>query len=145
MPVHAAIFVQRGHGAPPPEKQLDACLAYCATERYAVIAIVPGVVEDASALTADGRVTVLVAAYDSRAVQQLAVAVEGHGQVEVVHPEPRVVEPARPHAVRSINELILRMSRRGRTVEQISDTIDAETTDVRAILRRYGEDPGRSR
>lgn len=141
MPVHAAIYVQHTPASPPAEKQLEACLAYCEDVGYTLTAIVPGDLGDAAALVEGGRVDVIVAGHDSRAAQQLAARVVGAGRVEVVHPTPRVIEPPRA-SLGTLGELIHRWFRRGRTVEQIADDIDGDTTDVRAILRKYGEHPG---
>lgn len=98
---------------------------------------------DAVQLARDGRVDTVVAAFDSRAVQQLAADIDGDAQVVVVHPEPKVITPPR-HPLGTLADLILRWFRRGKSVQQIAADIDGDTTDVRAILRKHGEDPGRS-
>lgn len=141
MPVHAAIYLQHGANAPPGDKQLEACIDYCQDIGYLLLAIVPADAADAAKLVESGRVDVIVAGYDSRSVQHLAARIDGAGRVEVIHPEPRVVEPPRS-GLGTLSELILRWFRRGRSVRQIADDLDGDTTDVRAILRKYGEHPG---
>lgn len=137
----AAIFVQRGA---PADKQTTACLRYVLAEHWSMLAIVPHwQPADAVKLARDGRIDTVVAAFDSRAVQQLAADLDGDAQVVVVHPEPKVVEPPK-HKLLGIAELILRWFRHGKTVQEIATELEGDTTDVRAILRRHGEDPGRS-
>lgn len=139
MPNRAAIFVQRG--GPAPDRQIAACLHYCAAEQYPMLAIVPpGRPGDAVQLVRDGRVQVIVTGYDSKAVQQLAADLDDLGRVEVIHPQPRVIEPPR-HKLGTLGDLILRWWRRGKTVKEIAADIDEPTTDVREILRKYGESP----
>jgi hypothetical protein len=139
--VSAAIFTQRGA---PVEKQRAACIDYALGQHWSVLAIVPyWHPDDAVTLAKSGRIDHVVAAFDSKAVQQLAAAIDGDAQVVVVHPEPRVIDPPK-HALISIGELILRWFRNGKTVKEIAEVIDGDTTDVRALLRKYGEDPGRS-
>lgn len=144
MHVRAAIYIQHTPASPPPERQLEACLAYCEAEGYQLDAIIPGDLGDAAALVESGRVDVVVAGHGSRAVQQLAGDVAGAGRVEVVHPVPRVIEPPRS-GLAKYGDLILRWFRRGKSVQRIAEDLDGDTTDVRAILRKYGVDPGRSR
>lgn len=135
----AAIFVQRGV---PAEKQRVACIDYALSQHWSVLAIVPHWhPEDIVRLAQDGRIRHVVAAFDSRAVQQLAADVEGAAEVIVVHPEPRLIEPPK-HAAGSIGELVIRWFQKGRTVKEIAGLVDGDTTDVRAILRKYGVDPG---
>jgi hypothetical protein len=139
--VPAVIFIQRGA---PADKQRLACIDYALSQRWSVLAIVPHwQPEDVVHLARAGRIRHVVAAFDSRAVQQLAADVEGKADVVVVHPEPRLVEPPK-HGLGTLGELILRWFQKGRTVQEIAADVDGDTTDVRAILRRYGEDPGRS-
>lgn len=141
MPGRAAIFIQRGVSS---SKQTTACLRYILAEHWSPQAIVPfWQPADAVRLARDGRIDTLVAAFDSKVVQQLADDLDGDAEVIVVHPQPKIVAPRR-HGLGSIGDLILRWWRRGKTVEQIAIDVDGDTTDVRAILRRYGEDPGRS-
>jgi len=135
----AVIFVQRGA---PREKQRSACARYVLAQGWSVVAIVPHWhPDDAVQLARSGRVEEVVAAFDSRAVQQLVEDLAGAAEVIVVHPEPRVIEPPK-HVAASIGELIIRLFRKGRTVKEIAGLVDGDTTDVRAILRKYGEDPG---
>jgi hypothetical protein len=134
----AAIFVQRGA---PTDKQTTACLRYALGQRWSVLVIVPyWQPQDAVQLARDGRIDKLVAAFDSKAVQQLAADVDGDAEVLIVHPEPRVVEPPK-RKLGTLGDLIVRWFRRGKTVSEIALDIGEETTDVRAILRRYGEHP----
>lgn len=108
-----------------------------------MLAIVPpGQPADAVRLARDHRVDTIVAAFDSRVVQQLAADIGDDAQVLVVHPEPKVIEPPPKRGLATIGDLILRWFRRGRSVQQIAIDIDENTTEVRAILRKYGEDPG---
>lgn len=141
MSVQAAIYIQHGANSPPGDKQLEACIDYCDTVGYTLAAIVPADAADAAKLVEGGWVDVIVAGFDSKVVQQLAVRIVGAGRVEVVHPVPRVIEPPRS-GLGTLGELIHRWFRRGRTVEQIAAELDGDTTDVRAILRKYGEHPG---
>lgn len=141
MPIHAAIYIQHGANAPTGDQQLAACIEYCEAARYFLLAIVPAEADAAARLVECGRVDVIVAGYDSKPVQQLAERLDGAGRVEVVHPEPRVIEPPRS-GIGTLGELILRWFRRGRSVQQIAREIGGETTDVREILRKYGEHPG---
>jgi DNA-binding NarL/FixJ family response regulator len=139
--VPAAIFVQRGA---PAEKQRNACIDYALGQHWSVLAIVPpGRPDDAVTLAKNGRIDHVLAAFDSKAVQQLAADLDGNAQLVVVHPEPRVIEPPK-HKLGTLGELILRWFRSGKTVKEIAELADGDTTDVRAILRRHGEDPGRS-
>ena len=138
MPNRAAIFVQRG--GPSRDRQIEACRQHCATERYSMLAIVlPGRPHDAVQLVRQHRVSVIIAAYDSKAVQQLAAELDDAGRVEVVHPTPRVIEP--PKHKMTIGDLVVRWFRRGKPVKDIAAEIDGNTTDVRDILRKYGEHP----
>lgn len=140
MPNRAAIFVQRGV---PADKQTSACLRYALAQPWSVLAIVPPwQPADAVRMARDGRIDTVVAAFDSRAVQQLAVDIDGDAQVVVVHPEPKVIAPPK-HGLGTLADLILRWFRHGRTVKEIAVDIDGDTTDVRAILRKHGENPGR--
>lgn len=137
----AAIFVQRGA---PAEKQQVACIDYALGQHWSVLAIVPHWhPDDAVTLAKAGRIDHVVAAFDSKAVQQLAADVDGDAEVVVVHPAPRVIEPPK-HKLGTLGELILRWFRAGRTVREIATEIDGDTGDVRELLRRYGEEPGRS-
>jgi len=139
--VSAAIFTQRGA---PVEKQRAACIDYALGQHWPVLAIVPyWHPDDAVTLAKTGRIDHVVAAFDSKAVQQLAADVDGDAQVIVVHPTPRVIEPPK-HKLGTLGELILRWFRNGKTVKEIAADVDGDTDDVRAILRRYGENPGRS-
>jgi hypothetical protein len=140
--VPAVIFIQRGA---PAEKQQAACIDYALSQHWSVLAIVPHwQPEDIIHLADAGRIRHVVAAFDSKAVQQLAADVERKAAVVVVHPEPRIIEPPK-HGLGTLGELILRWFRKGRTVEEIAAEVDGDTTDVRAVLRKYGVDPGRSR
>lgn len=138
MPNRAVIFVQKGA---PAEKQTTACLKYVLNQRWSMLAIVPyWQPGDAVKLVRAGRVDTVVAAFDSKAVQQLAVEIDGDAEVMVIHPEPKLVEPPKQR-IGTISDLILRWFRRGKTVQQIAIEEDWNTSDVRAILRRHGEDP----
>jgi hypothetical protein len=140
MATRAVIFVQRGASV---DKQTTACLRYVLGEHWSMLAIVPfWRPEDAVKLVRDQRIDRIVAAFDSKAVQHLAVEVDGEAEVVVVHPEPRVIEPAK-RKLGTLGDLIVRWFRRGKTVAEIAADIDGDTTDVRAILRKYGEDPHR--
>lgn len=142
MPVHAVIYLQHGANAPPGDKQLEACIDHCQDVGYHLLAIVSGDATGAAKLVEAGRVDVIVAGYGSRSVQHLAARVEGAGRVEVVHPEPHTITPPPRSGLGTLSELILRWFRRGRSVQQIAADLDGDTTDVRAILRKYGEHPG---
>lgn len=137
----AVIFVQRGA---PREKQRSACAMHAVAQGWTVLAIVPhwrpG---DVVQLARAGRVKHVIAAFDSRAVQQMVEDLNGAAEVVVIHPEPRIIAPPK-HAIGTVADLILRWFRKGRTVEEIAKDVDGDTTDVRAILRRHGVDPGRS-
>lgn len=137
----AAMFIQRGV---PSDKQEEALLAYIASQRLSMLHRVPWwKPEDAVTLVQAGNVNVIVAAFDSRAVQQLAADIGHHGKVIVIHPEPRIVEPPRGR-LGTLADLIVRWYRGGRSVQDIAADIGSEATDVRAVLRKHGEDPGRS-
>jgi hypothetical protein len=132
----AAIFVQRGF---PADRQTTMCLRYAVEEQhYTLLAIVPHwAPEDACKLVRDGTVDVVVAAFDSKAVTQLAADLPPAGRVEVVHPRPHVVE--RPHhRLGSVADLVVRWWNRGRCVRQIADDLDEPTGEVRDLLRRLG-------
>ena len=146
MPIRsrAVIYIQHSPASPPAERQLEVCLTYCESAGYELDAIIPGDLGDAAALVESGRVDVVITGHDSRAAHELAARIVGAGRVEAVHPEPRVIEPPRS-GITKYGELIHRWFRRGRSVQQIAEDIDGDTTDVRAILRKYGVDPGRSR
>lgn len=139
MPNRAAIFVQRG--GPSRDRQIEVCRQYCAEAEYSMYAIVrPERPDDAVRLVRHHGVAVVVAGYDSKAVQQLAADIDTVGRVEVVHPTPRVIEPPK-HKLGSLGDLIVRWFRRGKPVKEIAAEIDENTTDVREILRKYGEHP----
>lgn len=139
MSIHAAIFLQRG--GPSAERQIEACLDYCAAVHYPALAIVPpGRPGDAVQLVRDGRVQVIVTGFDSKAAQQMAAEIDDAGRVEVIHPAPRVIEPPR-HKLATLGDLIVRWFRHGKSVKEIAADIDEKTIDVRAILRKYGESP----
>jgi hypothetical protein len=130
--------VQRGF---PAERQTVLCLQYAVEEQhYTLLAVVPyWAPEDACKLVRDGTVDVVVAAFDSKAVNQLAADLPPAGRVEVVHPQPHVVE--RPHhRLGSVADLVARWCGRGRSVRQIADDLDEPTGEVRDLLRRLGLD-----
>ena len=136
----AAIFLQRG--GPSRDKQIEACRHYCAEAGYMMLAIVrPDRPGDAVQLVRHHGVTVIVTGYDSKAAQQLAADIDDAGRVEIVHPTPRVLDPPPKHMLGSVAELIVKWFRRGKPVKEIALEIDGNTTDVRAILRQYGEHP----
>jgi hypothetical protein len=138
MGMRSAIFIQ--HGV-PAQKQADACLDYATTEHWVMRHYVPyWAPEDAVNLAKSGAVDVILTAFDSPAVRQLAEDVDGHGRVMYVHPEPTVVEPRRSLPA-SVVDLILRWARRGKSVEQIAADVDGDTSDIRELLRREGEQP----
>jgi hypothetical protein len=139
----AAIFVQRG--GPPADRQIDACLQFCIASEYTVLALIRhGEPEAAVALAREHRVSVIVTGYDSKAVRQLAADIDGNGRVEVIHPEPRVIPPPKHKLDGPIGELIVRWFRRGKTVQEIAKDVESDTHEVRALIRRYGGDPGQS-
>lgn len=140
MPNRAAIFVQRG--GPSRDRQTEVCLGYCDTMEYSMLFVVsPRRPHDAVELVRQRYVSVIVAGYDSKAVQQLAAEIGDAGRVEVVHPTPRVIDPPKQHGIGTLADLIVRWFRRGKPVKQIAIDIDGNTTDVREILRKYGERP----
>lgn len=142
MMTRAAVFIQRGV---PRDKQEEPLLQFIRERHMSMLHRVPWWrPEDAVTLVQAGTVGVVLAAFDSKAVQQLAAAIGDAGKVVVVHPEPRVIEPPRGRLV-TVADLILRWFRGGRSVKDIAADIGGETTDVRQILRKAGEDPGRSR
>lgn len=141
MPVHAAIYLQHGGNTPSGDKQLEACLLRCDAAGYLLVAIVPADAADAAKLVEAGRVEVIVTGFESKAARQLAARVHGAGRVEVVHPQPRFLESHRS-GLGTVGDLILRWFRRGRSVEEIAVDIGGDTTDIRAVLRKYGEHPG---
>jgi hypothetical protein len=131
----AAIFVQRGF---PADRQTTMCLRYALEQHYTLLAVVPSwAPEDACKLVRDGTVDVVVCAFDSRAVTQLAADLPPAGRVEVVHPAPHVVVAAH-HRVGSVADLVARWRRRGRSVRQIAEDLDEPTGEVRDLLRKLG-------
>lgn len=139
----AAIFVQRGR--PSARQQTDACLAYLRTADLPLHAIVPyWAPGDAVTMARNGEIAAIVTAFDSAVVRQLAEDIDGHGQVLFVHPAPTVIVPAPRGSVPLVGDLIMRWTRRGKSVRDIADDIGSTTQDVRDILRRGGEQPGRS-
>jgi hypothetical protein len=136
-----AMLIQRGVSS---AKQEAVLLPYILSQHLSMSYRVPcWRPEDAVALVRSGMAAAVVAAFNSKVVQQLAAEIGAAGNVIVVHPEPMVVEPPR-RQLGTLGDLILRWWRRGRTVQEIALDIDGDTTDVRQILRRSGEDPGRS-
>lgn len=141
MGTRAAMFIQRGVAR---DKQEAALLQFILDRRMSMLHRVPWWrPEDAATLVQAGTVGVIVAAFDSKAVHQLAAEIGTAGKVIVIRPEPRVVEPPR-QKLGTLSDLILRWWRGGRSVREIAVDIGGETTDVRQVLRRHGEDPGRS-
>lgn len=133
----AAIFVQRGA---LDGKQQKVCLEYIDRQHWSMLHVVPyWAPEDAVSLVRDGTVDVIVTAFDSQAARALAADLGPHGRVLFVHPAPTVIEITARLRVASLVDLILRWRSKGRTIEEIAEDIDGETTDVRAILRRAGE------
>jgi hypothetical protein len=137
MGTKAAIFIQRGA---PEAKQQRVCLAYVDEMRWSMLDLVPHWAPEAAvALVRRGVVDVIVTAFDSKAAHLLAAEIAPIGRVVYVHPEPTEIQPP-AHRPLTIVDLILRWRRRGRSVEEIAQEIDGEATDVRAILRKAGED-----
>lgn len=131
----AAIYVLRAF---PADRQTAACSHYITEEHWTLWAIVPPWAPgDAVALARDGTVSVVVAAFDSRAVEQLAADLPPTCRVEVVHPTPHVVEPPR-HRLGSVEELVGRWFRHGRPPKQIAHDLDENTEEINDVLRRLG-------
>jgi hypothetical protein len=141
MGTRAAILIQRGV---PTDKQTEALLRYVLGERWSMLAIVPWwQPADAVTLVRTGEVDTVVCAFDSKAVRQLAADIGATGTVMVIHPEPKVVEPPRGR-LGTVADLVLRWWRNGKTVGEIALDVGSDTTDIREVLRRAGEDPGRT-
>jgi hypothetical protein len=138
--VKAAIFTQTGTSEP---KQHQACLDFIYQQQWILLHVVPASApSDAVELVRAGLIDVVVAAFASKAVTQLAEAIDGRGKVYFVHPVPTLVEPAPAKMPGSLTELIVRWFRGGRSPKQIAADIGSRTCDVRDILRRFGERPG---
>jgi hypothetical protein len=143
MGTRAAIFIQRGVEV---RKQAAACMDYIDQERWSMLHVVPYYApDDAMRLVHDGTVDVIVTAYDSRAVRALAEDIGPDGKVMFIHPAPTVVEVERRHGtLPTLGDLLRRWLRRGMSVKEMADEIDGDTADIREILRKMGEEPGRS-
>lgn len=141
MGTRAAIFVQ---GGAPGRKQERMCLRQIEAEHWELMGIVPqSAPRDAVVLVSAGVVDVIVTAFDSPAAQRLAADIGPRGQVVYVHPQPGVIVP-KSSLPASLADLIMRWWHRGRTVTEIAIDVGSETCDVRNIIRRAGEQPGRS-
>jgi hypothetical protein len=136
----AAIFIQRGA---PQTKQQRLCLDYIEEEHWQLVGMVPpSGARDAAALVSAGVVDVIITAFDSPAAQALATLVGPCGMVMFVHPLPTCIKVK--SILPTLAELIVRWFRHGRTVRQIADEVGSDTSDVREVLRRGGEQPDRS-
>jgi hypothetical protein len=132
------MFVQRGA---PSDKQEAALLGFILSRHMAFMHLVPHWrPQDAVTLVLSGTVTAIVAAFNSRAVQKLAADIGDAGEVIVIRPEPMVVEPPK-RKLGTLGDLIVRWRRAGKSVRDIAVDIGSETTDIRAVLRKAGEDP----
>lgn len=140
MGTRAAIFMQRGA---PDDRQQKVCFAYAEQRGYQLPHLFPWFAGDQLVKSVGcGAVDVIITAFDSKNVQQLAADVHPRARVEVVHPKPHVVEPPPPRHARSITDLIVRWRRRGKNVPEIAMDIEEDTAYVRRILRSAGEDTG---
>jgi hypothetical protein len=138
----AAIYIQRG---PSAGQQTTACWAYAQAEHLPMRTIVPYfAMEQAVRMIRDRIVNVIITAFDSRAVRQLASEIEPlGGQVIFVHPVPTTIHPPHASSLPDMAGLILRWWDAGRTAHEIAQDIGSETTDVRAVLRKGGRQTSR--
>lgn len=138
----AAIYVQRGE---PAGKQTTACLRYALSEHLPMRTIIPPqAMDQAVQMVKDRTVNVIIVAFDSKMARQLAVDVEEFGGLVVyVHPVATTIHPPKHSSVPAMDVLILRWYDAGRTPHEIAEELNADTTDVRAILRRGGRQPSR--
>lgn len=141
----AAILIQRASAG--SERQADICAPYCLEHRIAIQTIVPHwAIDQAAQLVRDRLVDVVVVAFEGRGLTEMIAAVaDAGGKVIAIHPKPRELAPPRRHfgAVRLVSELIGRLYRKGRTVREIAELVDSDTTDIRSALARLGLDPYR--
>lgn len=139
----AAIYIQRG---PSAGQQTKACWAYAEREHLPMRTIIPYyAMEQAVRMVKDRIVNVIIVAFDSKGVRQLAVALEEFGgQVIFVHPAPTTIHPPRHSSLPDMDGLILRWWDAGRTAHEIARDVGAETTDVAAILRKGGRQDSRT-
>jgi hypothetical protein len=144
MGTRAAIQIQRGVDE---HKQWLACMIYIDGERWSMLQLVPAhAPEQAVQLVRDGRVDVIVTAFDSDAAQAIAADIAGLGRVVFVHPSPTVIEPP-PDTTgfpRALVALVLRWWRRGVPVREIADRLDEDTGLIRRVIRRGGSGSGRT-
>lgn len=139
MGTNSAIFIQRGT---PAAKQVDACLAYTEGEHWGMRHYVPHwAADDAVRLVRDGVVDVIVAAFDSKQLRDLAADVGAAGRVMFIHPSPTVIEPPPPRLLPGVRALIVRWWRGGRSVQRIAADVEQETGEIRNVLREAGEEP----
>lgn len=144
MGTRAAIFIQRGVDE---QKQWLACMAHIDRERWSMLQLVPAHAPgEAVQLVRDGRIDVIVTAFDSDAAQAIAADAAGLGQVVYVHPSPAVIEPPPDTSgfPRTLVRLVLRWWRRGVEVEEIADRLDEDTGVIRRVIRRGGSGSGQT-